>query len=128
MRFSIPEKNLLDLRDMGFQITLPAVSMEMYATETPFKAKINVRTPKNQGWTDEYYQLEFQAQSDFSCREEDCMTTETQMITIYVRGVYLPGFEIIPTLSMVALAAAVLGRRFINDEEEDDEPVNTLEC
>ena len=128
MRFSIPEKNLLDLRDMGFQITLPAVSMEMYATEPPFKAKINVRTPKNQGWTDEYYQLEFQAQSDFSCREEDCMTTETQMITIYVRGVYLPGFEIIPTLSMVALAAAVLGRRFINDEEEDDEPVNTLEC
>ena len=56
------------------------------------------------------------------------MTTEAQMITIYVRGVYLPGFEIIPTLSMVALAAAVLGRRYINDEEEDEEPVNTLEC
>ena len=128
MRFSIPDKNLDALRELGFQITLPAVSMEMQATDTPYKVRINVRTPKNQGWTDEYFQLEFQAQSDFSCREEDCLTTESQMITIYVRGVYLPGFEIIPTLSMVALAAAVLGRRFINDEEEDEEPENTLAC
>ncbi len=45
------------------------------------------------------------------------------MITVYVRGVYLPGFEIIPTLSMLALAAAVTYRRL--DEEEDFE--NLLE-
>jgi hypothetical protein len=43
------------------------------------------------------------------------------MITIYVRGVYLPGFEIIPALSMIALAAAVAGRRFINVDDEDEE-------
>ena len=46
---------------------------------------------------------------------------QTQMITIYVRGVYLPGFEIIPALSMIALAAAVAGRRFINIDDEDEE-------
>ena len=40
------------------------------------------------------------------------------MITIYVRGVYLPGFEVIPALSMLALAAAVVGRRLNEDEEE----------
>ena len=43
------------------------------------------------------------------------------MITIYVRGVYLPGFEVIPALSMIALAAAVAGRRFINADDEDEE-------
>ena len=46
---------------------------------------------------------------------------ESQMITIYVRGVYLPGFEIIPALSMVALAAAVAGRRFLGSEDEEEE-------
>ena len=123
-RFAIIDQDPDDtLRDKGFQVTLPAVSMEMPATDTPVKVKINVRTPKIQGWTDEYYQLEFQSQSDFSCREDDCGTTESQIITIYVRGVYLPGFEIIPTLSMIVLAAAVIGRRYINTDEEEESPM-----
>ena len=45
------------------------------------------------------------------------------MITVYVRGVYLPGFELIPALSMVALAAAVAGRRYLSDEDEEGEPL-----
>jgi hypothetical protein len=45
------------------------------------------------------------------------------MITVYVRGVYLPGFEIVPAISMIALAAAVAGRRFVEDREEDEENV-----
>lgn len=123
-RFAIIDQDPKDtLRDKGFQVTLPAVSMETQATDTPTKVKVNIRTPKIQGWTDEYYQLEFQSQSDFSCREDDCMTTESQIITIYVRGVYLPGFEIIPTLSMVVLAAAVIGRRYLNTDEEDESPM-----
>ena len=40
------------------------------------------------------------------------------MVTVYVRGVYLPGFEIIPTLSMLAFAAAVAYRRLDEDEED----------
>ena len=50
------------------------------------------------------------------------------MITVYVRGVYLPGFEIIPSLSMIALAAAVLGRRFIVVEEEEEPEMDNLAC
>ena len=45
------------------------------------------------------------------------------MITIYVRGVYLPGFEVVPTLSMVALAAAMAGRSLLRTEEEEGVPV-----
>ena len=62
----------------------------------------------------------FYAESDFSFKNCGC-DRESQMITIYVRGIYLPGFEIIPALSMVALAAAVAGRRFINAEDEEEE-------
>jgi len=123
-RFAVIDQDKDDtLKDKGFQVTLPAVSMVMPATDTPYKAKINVRTPKIQGWTDEYYQLQFASMSDFACKEDpdNCQADgESQIITIYVRGVYLPGFEIIPTLSMIALAAAVIGRRYLNTDEEEE--------
>jgi hypothetical protein len=41
------------------------------------------------------------------------------MVTIYVRGVYLPGFELIPSIAMLGMAAAVIARRNQNDDEED---------
>ena len=80
-----------------------------------------VRTPKNQGWTDEYHTLEFEAVSEFSCRYEltGC-NSMSQMITIYVRGVYLPGFEIIPSLAMLGFAAAVIARRNVEDDDDED--------
>jgi hypothetical protein len=49
------------------------------------------------------------------------------MVTIYVRGVYLPGFEVIPALSMLALAAAVVGRR-LNSEDEEEGVTEWREC
>jgi hypothetical protein len=107
------------LEEAGFQLSMPVVAVEIEGMAAPMKVRVMTRTPKNQGWTDEYYTLEFQAESEFSCRYETTgCNYMTQMITIYVRGVYLPGFELIPTLSMVALAAAVLARR---GEEEEGE-------
>ena len=44
-----------------------------------------------------------------------------QMVTIYVRGVYLPGFELIPSLAMLGMAAAVIARRGMDDEDDDDD-------
>ena len=107
------------LEAAGFQLSMPAVAIEIEGMAAPMKVRVMTRTPKNQGWTDEYYTLEFQAESEFSCRYETTgCNSMTQMITIYVRGVYLPGFELIPTLSMVALAAAVLARRGEDEEGE----------
>jgi hypothetical protein len=108
------------LDEAGFQVQLPLVSTEIMAGDPPEKIRVLVRTPKNQGWTDKYYSLEFQATSDFSCKDENKCNSESQQITIYVRGVYLPGFEVIPSLSMLALAAAVGFRRF-NDDDEPEE-------
>ena len=110
------------LEDKGFQISIPLVSVEIETQGDPMKVRVLVRTPKNQGWTDEYHTLEFLAVSEFSCRYEvSGCNSMSQMITIYVRGVYLPGFELIPSLAMLGMAAAVLARRNLDDESEDAE-------
>ncbi|MEC8541688.1 MAG: hypothetical protein VXY53_07610, partial [Candidatus Thermoplasmatota archaeon] len=98
----------------------PAVKKQVDATPTPASVEVKVRTPKTQGWSDAYHVLDFYAESEFACNNGGCIT-ESQMITVYVRGIYLPGFEIIPALSMIALAAAVAGRRFINIDDEEEE-------
>jgi hypothetical protein len=110
------------LEDEGFQISIPLVSVEIESMGAPTKVRILVRTPKNQGWTDEYHTLAFAAISDFSCRYElSGCNYEEQMITIYVRGVYLPGLELIPSLAMLGMAAAVIARRHLDEDEEQDE-------
>ena len=118
-KVEVTEASMTKLDEAGFQIQLPLVSTEIMAGDPPEKVRVLVRTPKNQGWTDKYFQLEFQATSDFSCRIEGQCNSEAQQITIYVRGIYLPGFQIIPTLSMLALAAAVGFRRFEDDLVEE---------
>ena len=79
-----------------------------------------MRTPKVQGWSDIYYQLQFQATSDYSVRTEGIPNYQVQMVTIYIRGIYLPGFEMIGSLMMIGLAAAAIARR--SNLNEDGEP------
>ena len=117
MKVGITDASRKSLEDAGFTINLPAVKVQLESKVAPQKVRVMIRTPKNQGWTDAYHVLDFYAESDFACQNGGCMR-ESQMITIYVRGVYLPGFEVIPALSMLVLAAAVVGRRLNADEEE----------
>jgi len=124
-KFNIEVANRDELEEAGFQISLPLISTEIDAQAPAQKVNVLTRTPKIQGWTDNYYQLQFKATSDFSVRTEGIPNYQVQMVTVYVRGVYLPGFEIIPTLSMLAFAAAVAYRR-LDEEEEDFE--NLLEA
>ena len=120
MKVGVTDSSRALLEESGFTITLPAVKKGVLATPTAENVEVKVRTPKTQGWTDAYHVLDFYAESEFQCLDDICRP-ESQMITIYVRGVYLPGFEVIPALSMIALAAAVAGRRLINiDDEEED--------
>jgi hypothetical protein len=123
-KVGLVDESRLKLEDNGFTISIPLVAVEIEPGAVPAKVRVMVRTPKNQGWSDEYHTLQFTAESEYSCRYEKgpdgkakC-NSETQSITIYVRGVYLPGFEIIPSLSMLGLAAAVIARRNLDDEEE----------
>lgn len=117
-KFNVLVVNLEDLQDNDFQVTLPSMSTEIDSLAPAMKMRVSVRTPKKQGWSDDYYQMTFQATSDFSVRTEGQPNYESQMITIYVRGVYLPGFELIPSLAMLAFAAAVGHKRYRRDDEE----------
>ena len=114
MKVGITESSRESLEEAGFTINLPAVKVQIDAIPTATKVRVMARTPKTQGWSDAYHVLDFYAESEFACNNGGCIR-ESQMITVYVRGVYLPGFEVVPALSMVVLAAAVAGRRRLKD-------------
>ena len=87
------------------------------------KIRVQMRTPKNQGWTDKYFSLQFKATSEYSVRTEGIPNYQVQTMTIYIRGVYLPGFELMSTMMITTLAAAALAGWYRDDEDdESDEP------
>ena len=120
MKIGVTPDTRESLEEAGFTVNLPQTVVTIEPNTAPETARIMVRTPKNQGWSDAYHVLEFFAESEFACQNGGC-NRESQMITVYVRGVYLPGFEGVPAISMIALAGAVAGRRFLNTEEDGEE-------
>ena len=120
MKIGVTENTRETLEEAGFTVNLPQTVVTIEPNTAPETARIMVRTPKNQGWSAAYHVLEFYAESEFACQNGGC-NRESQMITVYERGVYLPGFEVVPAISMIALAGAVAGRRFLNTEEEGEE-------
>ena len=127
-RFNIAIENYDDLNDEGFQLSIPLVSVEIESMAPPEKIRVQMRTPKNQGWTDKYFSIQFKATSEYSVRTEGIPNYQIQTMTIYIRGVYLPGFELIGTLMMTALAAAAFAGRTPRVIEEDDEDLEPLDA
>ena len=111
----IAVNNRDELADAGFQISLPEVNTWIESKAPPQKMRVMMRTPKKQGWSDHYYQLDFRATSEHSIRTGGVEMSQTQMVTLYIRGVYLPGFQIIPSLMMLGLAAAFVAKRRDDD-------------
>lgn len=129
-KFNVEIQNYDELNDEGFQLSLPLVSQEIESLAPPEKFRVQMRTPKNQGWTDKYYSLQFKATSEYSVRTEGIPNYQLQVMTIYIRGVYLPGFELVGTMMMTALAGAAIGRGARNDvplvdEKGNVEPLDT---
>ena len=58
-RFNIEIENYDQLNDDGFQLSIPLVSVEIESQAPPDKIRVQMRTPKNQGWTDKYFSLQF---------------------------------------------------------------------
>ncbi|MDP6220631.1 MAG: hypothetical protein QGG76_03480, partial [Candidatus Thalassarchaeaceae archaeon] len=97
---------------------------EIDSLAPPEKFRVQMRTPKNQGWTDQYYSLQFKATSEYSVRTEGIPNYQIQVMTIYIRGVYLPGFELVGTMMMAALAGAAVGRGARDDGPRVDHEGN----
>ena len=117
-QFIISVNNRDELADAGFQISLPEVNTWIESKAPPQKMRVMMRTPKKQGWSDHYYQLDFRATSEHSIRSGGVEMSQTQMVTLYNRGVYLPGFQLIPSLMMLGLAAAFVAKRRDDDFTE----------
>ncbi len=127
-RFNVGIVNYDELNDEGFQLSIPLVSVEIESLAPAEKVRIQMRTPKNQGWTDKYFNLQFKATSEYSVRTEGIPNYMIQSMTIYIRGVYLPGFGALGSMMMAALAAAAMaGRNRLEDDpmifDEDGEIV-----
>jgi len=118
-QFIISVNNRDDLADAGFQISLPEVNTWIESKAPPVKMRVMMRTPKKQGWSDHYYQLDFRTTSEHSIRSGGVEMSQTQMVTLYIRGVYLPGFELFSSLMMLGLAAAFVGKRRNEDYGEE---------
>jgi len=98
------------------------VSVEIESSAPAEKVRVQIRTPKNQGWTDKFFNLQFKATSEYSVRTEGIPNYMVQSMTIYIRGVYLPGFEVMGSMMMTALAAAaIVGGRKEEDIQEVSE-------
>ena len=123
-KFNVEIQNYDELNDAGFQLSLPLISQEIDSLAPPEKFRVQMRTPKNQGWTDKYFSLQFKATSEYSVRTEGIPNYQIQVMTIYIRGVYLPGFELVGTMMMAALAGAAVGKRSPNEEDFVDEEGN----
>jgi len=119
-RFNVEISNYDELNDEGFQLSIPLVSVEIESMSPAEKVRIQMRTPKNQGWTDKYFNLQFKATSEYSVRTEGIPNYQIQTVTIYIRGVYLPGFELLGTTMITALAAAAFAGRYRSEEDDDD--------
>ena len=64
----------------------------------------------------------FKATSEYSVRTEGIPNYQIQTMTIYIRGVYLPGFELLGTMMITTLAAAAIAGRYREDDDYSDEP------
>ena len=122
-RFNIEVQNYDELNDEGFQLSIPLVSVEIESMAPPEKIRVQMRTPKNQGWTDKYFSLQFKATSEYSVRTEGIPNYQIQTMTVYIRGVYLPGFELVGTMMMTALAAAAFAGRTSRESDDESELV-----
>ena len=125
-KFNVEIQNYDEMVDEGFQLSLPLISQEIDSLAPPEKFRVQMRTPKNQGWTDKYFSLQFKATSEYSVRSEGVPNYQIQVMTIYIRGVYLPGFELVGTAMMAALAGAAIGRKTNENQVSVDEDGNVI--
>ena len=125
-KFNVEIQNYDEMVDEGFQLSLPLISQEIDSLAPPEKFRVQMRTPKNQGWTDKYFSLQFKATSEYSVRSEGVPNYQIQVMTIYIRGVYLPGFELVGTAMMAALAGAAIGRKTNENQVSVDDDGNVI--
>ena len=99
--------NQKDLEDAGFTVALAAVQYSVDAAgEQP--VQLTVATPRGTviGWSNEYHTVIMQVSTTLQGESEARSVTAT----LWVRGVFLPGFDPMFTIFALALVASALSR------------------
>ena len=99
--------NQKDLEDAGFTIALAAVQYSVDAAgEQP--VQLTLATPRGTviGWSNEYHTIIMQVSTTLQGESEARSVTAT----LWVRGVFLPGFDPMFTIFALALVASALSR------------------
>ena len=106
--FTVDVTNKDELRDKGFTISLSSTSTRDTEPHAYDSIMIQVRTPREFGWKNEYFNLEMKATSEVEGRSSD------YSIIIWVYGFGVTGFE--PIYSIIALG--VVGALIMRKQRE----------
>ena len=99
--------NAKDLEDAGFTVALAAAQYQIDASgEQP--VQLTVATPRGTvvGWSNEYHTVILQVATTLQGETEARSVTAT----LWIRGVFLPGFDPIFTIFALGIVASVLSR------------------
>ena len=99
--------NAKDLEDAGFTVALAAAQYQIDASgEQP--VQLTVATPRGTvvGWSNEYHTVILQVATTLQGETEARSVTAT----LWIRGVFLPGFDPIFTIFALGMVATVLSR------------------
>ena len=99
--------NAKDLEDAGFTVALAAAQYQIDASgEQP--VQLTVATPRGTvvGWSNEYHTVILQVATTLQGETEARSVTAT----LWIRGVFLPGFEPIFTIFALGIVASALSR------------------
>ena len=99
--------NAKDLEDAGFTVALAAAQYQIDASgEQP--VQLTVATPRGTvvGWSNEYHTVILQVATTLQGETEARSVTAT----LWIRGVFLPGFDPIFTVFALGIVATALSR------------------
>lgn len=101
--------NMKKLEDAGFSVTLAQNTLLGVDKDSYANVRITIQTPRGTviGYQDEYFSLELKATSFIEGSRGDFRSA---IVTVWVKGVFLPGFDPMFTISALAFVAVALSR------------------
>lgn len=98
-------ENKVELYRKGFSIALESSGSTLINPREMLRMNIHITTPKST-WEDNYYTIDVKAVSSYDTNQKF-----TYSVTVWVRGVYVPGFDPLPALISLFVVAGFLSKR-----------------